>query len=74
MATIASLLQSRENQECYEFLVEEIFYPTIDSPNIQIICNISGTNASLYDQTYLYLKENILPQNLSRNQKRNFIW
>ncbi|XP_059070614.1 uncharacterized protein LOC131860248 [Cryptomeria japonica] len=30
MATIASRLQTQENQECYEFLVEDLFYPAHD--------------------------------------------
>lgn len=34
MAIIASLLQTQENQEFYEFLVEEIFYLAPNSHNV----------------------------------------
>lgn len=73
MATLASLLQTQENQERFEFLVEEFFYPAHNCPNSQTICHLVGHDSSHYGQTYTYLKDNILPPNLSKNQKRNFI-
>lgn len=68
MATIASLLQNKENQQCYEFLVEDILTPTIQSQHTYRIFHISGTSGSLYSQTYQYLKDHILPLELSHNQ------
>lgn len=73
MTTLASLLQTQENQEHYEFLVEELFYPAHNCPNSQTICHLVGHDSSRYGQTYTYLKDNTLPPDLSKNQKRNFI-
>lgn len=73
MATLSSLLQTHENQECYEFLVEELFYPSHNCPDSHTICLLIGHDSSLYGQTYTYLKDNTLPPDLSNNQKRNFI-
>lgn len=73
MATLASLLQTQENQQRYEFLVEELFHPAYNCPDSQTIYQLIGHNSSRYGQTYTYLKDNILPPDLSKNQKRNFI-
>lgn len=53
--------------------MEEVLYPTIDSLNPQIICALLEANESLYAKTYQNLKDNILPPNLSHNQKQNLI-
>lgn len=73
MATLASLLQTQENQQRYEFLVEDLFYPTHNCPDSQTICHLVRHDSSRYSQTYTYLKDNTLPPDLSKNQKRNFI-
>lgn len=73
MATLASLLQTQENQQRYEFLVEELFHLAFNCPDSQTICQLIGHDSSHYGQTYTYLKDNSLPPDLSKNQKRNFI-
>lgn len=74
MATIASLLQTQEKQDRYEFLVEELFYLAYDCPDTQLICHLFGRDSSHYGQIYTYLKDSTLPLNLSKNKKWNFIW
>lgn len=69
MAILASLLQTQENQERYEFLVEELFYPTHNCPDSQIIYHLVGHDSSRYDQIHTYLKDNTLPPDLSKSQK-----
>lgn len=69
MATIASLLQTQENQDHYEFLVEELFHPAYHCPDSQTICHLVGPDSSCYGQIYTYLKDDTLPLDLSKNQK-----
>lgn len=65
MATIASMLQLSENQRRYKFLVEQLFSPTYDNPESYIICNLTSSNSPLYGKIYSYLKNDILPLDLS---------
>lgn len=37
MATLASIPQLQESEFCYEFLVEELHYPTFDSLESQVV-------------------------------------
>lgn len=69
MAMIASLLQTWENQDHYEFLVEELFYPGHESLDTQIIFHHVEPDSSCYGKIYTYLKDNTLPFDLSMNQK-----
>lgn len=73
MATIASLLQIPDQPNHYEFLVEQLFSPTYNNFESQVICHIVDFDSPLYERIYTYLKDNILPLDLSRNQKHNFI-
>lgn len=54
-------------------MVEEVFTPTYDDPKCQVISHLTEANNSPYETIYAYLIDNILPPNVSRNQKRNFI-
>jgi len=74
MATIASLLEIPEYESWYEFLVETIQQPAYDLLETHSICLLVGFDSPWYGKTYTYLKENILPPNLSSNQKQTFIW
>lgn len=73
MATIASLLQLSEKKGRYEFMVEQVSSPAYDNLDSQTICHIPNIQSSQYGEIYTYLKDNILPLDLSRNQKCNFI-
>ena len=69
MATLASILQLQEHESRFEFLVEELRQPTYDSPNNQVIYTIVGHDSSSYADIFSYLCDQILPENLTRNQK-----
>lgn len=73
MATIASLLQMPEMQDRYRFIVEQVSNPAYTNPKSQTISLLDSAQSSIYGDIYAYLKDNILPPDLSRNQKRNFI-
>lgn len=73
MVTIASLLQRLEQQTHYEFLVEQLFSPTYDNLNTQVIFHLVAYESPTYGKSYTYLKDNTLPPDLSRNQKWNLI-
>lgn len=73
MATIASLLQMPKMQDRYRFIVEQVSNPAYANPKSQTIRLLDSAQSSIYEDIYTYLKDNILPPDLSRNQKRNFI-
>ena len=55
MATLASILQLQEHESSFEFLVEELHYPTYDSFDNQVICTIVGHDSSCYVAIFSYL-------------------
>jgi ribonuclease HI len=73
MATIASLLQIPDKRCHYEFMVEQVFTPSYDDPESQVISHLTGSNVSPYEIIYAYLRDNTLPHDLSCNQKCNII-
>ena len=68
MATLASLLQLPDEHEWYEFLVEEVVQPTFTQLESHIIFLLDTPHSPWYDS---YLCDNIMPSNLSQNQKWN---
>ena len=73
MATLASLLQMPENDLRHEFLVDTLHYPAYDTPETQMICSIVGHDSSRYHHIYSYLHDQIIPDGLTRNEKRHLI-
>ena len=71
MATLASIPQLQESNFRFEFLVEELHYPAYDSPETQIICSIIRHDSSRYNHIYSYLRDQIILENLTCNEKRN---
>ena len=69
MATLASLLQLPDQNEKYEFLVEELVKPTFDLLDTQIISLLHGHDSPWYGPIYTYLKNQTLPMDQTRAQK-----
>ena len=74
MDTLAYFLELLDQHEQYEFLVEEVVQPTFTQPKSLIICLSKTPNFPLYESITTYIIDNIIPSNLSWNQKCNFIW
>lgn len=53
--------------------MEELQYLAYDSPESQIIYSIIGHDSSRYNHIYSCLRDQIIPSNLTRNEKRNLI-
>lgn len=53
--------------------MEQLFSPAYDNLETQVICHLTSFDSPLYGKNYKYLKDNILPLDLSQNQKINFI-
>ena len=73
MATLASLLQLPENDFRHEFLVDMLHYPAYNSPDSQMICSVIGHDSSRYHHLYSYLRDQIIPDTFSRNERRHLI-
>ena len=73
MATLASLLQMLENDLRHEFLVDTLHYPSYDTPKTKMIYSIVGHDSSCYHHVYSYLHDQIIPDGLTRNEKRHLI-
>lgn len=71
MVTLASIPELQESIFCFEFLVEELHYPAYDSLESQMACSIIGHDSSHYIHIYSYLRDQIVPKNLTCNEKRN---
>lgn len=67
MATLTSIPELQEIEFRYEFLVEDLHCPTYDSPSSQMVCSIIGHDNHIYS----YLRDQIILDNLTRNEKRN---
>ncbi|GLJ52126.1 hypothetical protein SUGI_1108790 [Cryptomeria japonica] len=72
MATIASLIGLPQNETCYEFLVDNLLFPSYEITPTEMICVI-GPDSQLYGSIFTYLRNNTLPPDLSNNQCRTFI-
>lgn len=55
-------------------MVEQLFKPSYDNLESQVIYHLADVNTSFYEKIYTYLKNNTLPPDLSYNQKWNFIF
>ena len=73
MATLASLLQLLEQHERYEFLIEEVVQPTFTQPDSLIVYHLDTPDSLWYNPIIIYFCDNIIPSNLSHNQRQNFI-
>ena len=73
MATLASLLQLPENDFRHEFLVDTLHYPAYNSPDSRMICSVIGHDSSRYHHLYSYLRDQIIPDTFSRNERRHLI-
>jgi hypothetical protein len=65
MATITSMLQLSDDQRQYEFLVERLFSPAYNNRESHTICTLTGSDSPLYGKIYSYLKNDVLPLDLS---------
>lgn len=72
MATIASLIDLPPNETCYEFLVDNLLVPSYEITPTEMIGAVSH-ESQLYGSIFIYLHDNILPPDLSNNQRRTFI-
>lgn len=72
MATIYSLIGMPQNQTRYNLLVDNLLVPSYVITAMKMIC-IVGLDFPWYDTIFIYLRDNILPPNLSNNQRRIFI-
>ena len=73
MATLASILQLQEHESRFEFLVEELRHPAYDSSDNQVICTVVGHDSSRYAPIFSYLRDQVIPETLTRNQKRQLL-
>ena len=73
MATFASLLQMPENDLRHEFLVDTLHYPAYETPETRMNCSIVGHDSSRYHHIYSYLRDQIIPNGITRNEKRHLI-
>lgn len=73
MATLASLLQILDQSAMYEFLVEEVEQPAFDPTHPHTICLLTTHESPWYGEIYTYLKDQILPMDQTKNQKKSFI-
>lgn len=69
MATISSMVDMPQNVERCEFLVEQILIPSFELSQSKFVCEIVGPNSPLYQDIYEYLHAQILPPNLSKNER-----
>ena len=53
--------------------MEELCQPAYDSLDNQVIYTVVGHDSSRYADIFSYLCDQILPENLTRNQKRQFL-
>jgi len=73
MATIRSLVDMKKDNKKCEFLITELPIPAYDVPQSKLVCEVIGPLSPWYQETYLYLHDNILPPNLSTSQRKSFI-
>lgn len=73
MATQASILQMREHEPHFKFLVEELRHPTYNSLDDHIIYTMIGHDSSHYSTIFSHLHDQIVPNNLTRNEKCQLI-
>lgn len=73
MATIGSLLDIPNNASQYEFLVEQLLIPTFDFPETKLVCELVGLESPWYKDIYSYLHDQIIPPDLSLNQRKSLI-
>lgn len=65
MAIFASLLQLPDQQERYEFLVEEVVQPKFTQLESHISFLLDTPDSHCNDSIFAYLCDNIMPSNLS---------
>ena len=72
MATFASILWLEEHESHFEFMVEELHYPTY-SHDDQTIHAMITHDSSHYASIFSYLRDQIVPDNLTHNEKCQLI-
>jgi hypothetical protein len=73
MATIASLVSIPDNQDRYEFLVENLTVPAYDQLESEMVCTIVSSESPWYHEILAYLRNKIIPLTLTPNQRKTFI-
>ena len=73
MATIASMIAMPEYSPKCEFLVENLFHPTYEQPELEFVCEIFGHESPWYSKIFAYLHHKTIPIALSMNQRKTFI-
>lgn len=73
MATIASMIDMPQNLERCEFLVEKLLLPAFELSQLKFMCELVGPNSPWYQDIYDYLHAQILPPDLSKNERWAFI-
>ena len=53
--------------------MDTLHYPTYDTPETWIIYSIIGHDSSRYHHIYSYLREQLIPDGLTQNEKRHLI-
>jgi hypothetical protein len=71
MAIIESLLDIPNNASQYEFLVHQLLVTTFHVPDTEIVCELVDLESPLYKDICNYLHNEIIPLDLSSNQKKN---
>ena len=73
MATIASMIAMTEYSPKCEFLIENIFTPTYEQTDSDLVCEIVGPESPWYADIFAYLRHKTIPLALTPNQSKTFI-
>ena len=73
MATTASMIAMPEYSPKCEFLVENLFTPTYEKTDTELVCEIVGPESPWYTDIFAYLRHKTIPIALTPNQSKTFI-
>ena len=73
MATIAFMIAMPEYSPKCEFLIENLFLPTNEQPELELVCEIVSLESPWYFDIFSYLHHKTIPIALSKNQSKAFI-
>ena len=73
MVTVASMITMLEYYPKFEFLIENLFLPTYDQLELELVCEIVGPESPWYFDIFSYLHHKTIPIALSKNQSKAFI-
>ena len=62
-----------ENDLRHKFLLETLLYPSYDTPKSMMIYSTVGHDSSCYHHIYSYLRDQIIPDGLTQNEKCHLI-